>query len=140
MARFHLPNHLNTAAKKQLAEYVDLQFHDNVHDNRPAESDEGSQYCLDLNFYTMELTEEEQMKHEFYEGGSGTVESINGGAWTVEKRPEGANDSLVNILERLNADDLRLLMETEDELSEAKGYGDDASSFFTFSYGVYHLL
>jgi hypothetical protein len=69
----------------------------------------------------MELTEEEQKKHEFYEGGSGTVESINGGAWTVEKRPEGANDSLVNILERLNADDLRLLMETEDEMSEAKG-------------------
>jgi hypothetical protein len=41
MAHFHLPNHLNTDAKKHLAEYVNLQFHENVDGNRPAESDVG---------------------------------------------------------------------------------------------------
>jgi hypothetical protein len=43
-------------------------------------------------------------------------------------------------LELLSADDLRLLMETEDELREAKWYDDNASSFFNLSFDVRHLL
>jgi len=118
MARFHVPQNMSAPSKKHLSEYISTRFADYAY-NKPADSDEGSQYCLNLEFYSEDLTDDEKKKQLDYES-CGKVDT-NGGAWLVQDQETSNNEALTYILDNLTGDDLRRLIEAEDELSQAKG-------------------
>lgn len=122
MARFHLPSKMNGTSKQHLAEYIAAHFSDQVRQNVP-ESEEGSQYCIDLSAYDIEVNELEQKKHDRYENDGGNVTVSTEGGWVVKDQTVPSVDGLDSstILDDLTADDIRHLMETEDEISQAKG-------------------
>ena len=111
---------MSSASKKSLSDYISEHFPDRVMMQRNSDSEEGSQYCLDLDSKTLQLTEDERKKHELYETGPGAVHS-NGGVWIVEKKAECTDDPPADVLDDLNQDDIRQLVETEDEMSQARG-------------------
>lgn len=115
---------MNGASKQHLADYISTHFPEQVREKVP-EADEGSQYCLDLLLYDHALSEDEQEKHAVYETAKEGTSLLNGG-WVVEdhsrpsskkEEPEHSSD----ILDSLTTDDVRQLIETEDEMSQAKG-------------------
>ena len=120
MVRFHFPSNINSASKLELCNYIKKHYEDNLIPKKK-DSEEGSQYCLDLDLYTNELTEDEVKKHELYEKEVETCHS-NAGNWTVESRASVTKDgNQLNILEDLTQDDIQHLIESEDEISQATG-------------------
>ena len=123
MTRFHIPSNLSSASKKQLSDYIGIHFPERVRE-KELQSEEGTQYCIDLEFYIQDLSEKEKKKQEFYENLYDYTVPSNGGSWVVKNNPSGApaiND-VPNILDNLTPDDARHLIETEDEISQSKGY------------------
>lgn len=122
MARFHVPNTVNSLSKEHLANYIATYFKERVCD-KSLEGDEGSQYCLDTSSYNFELSDSEKKKHEFYENVHHVIAVPNGNTWVVENQcPDSQEEErATNILDDLTSDDMRRLIETEDELSQNRG-------------------
>lgn len=122
MARFHVPNTVNSLSKEHLANYIATYFKERVWE-KSSESEEGSQYCMDTSSYSFDLSEEEKKKHEFYENVHHVIAVPNGNMWVVENQcPESQEDNReTNILDDLTNDDIKRLIETEDELSQSRG-------------------
>lgn len=127
MARFQFPNNVNSLSKQHLAEYISTHFKERMCE-ASAESDEGSQYCVNPSTYNYELSEEEIKKNEFYETAVQRVVAVpNGNSWTVQNQSteiENRVDDVVEestILDNLTRGDIQHLIETEDELSQSHG-------------------
>lgn len=123
MARFHVPNNVNSLSKEHLSNYIETYFKERVC-QKSSESDEGSQYCIDTSSYSFNLSEEEKKKHEFYENVHHVIGVPNGTSWVVEDQcPEIPVEAIreKNIFDNLTRDDLQRLIETEDELSQSLG-------------------
>jgi len=123
MARFHVPGSLNTASKQQLSEYVAAHFARHMQTHSPG-TDDGSQYCVNLSLYDVELKEEDIKKQELFQNQIVTGE-ISSGNWTVEEQHTNTVNKIEpssNIFNELTLNDLQILVETEDEISQAKGY------------------
>ena len=126
MARFHVPSSINSVGKQYLADHIASQFPERVRERAP-EADEGSQYCLDLSLYDPVLTEEEHQKHDLYESAHNESTALLNGGWIVEKQDRTTSKAddkgcpPSDVLDNLTLDDIRHLVETEDELSQAKG-------------------
>lgn len=121
MTRFHIPSNMNSASKKQLSEYISTHFPDRKREKSTL-SEDGSQYCIDFCFYNQELNEAEKKKQDLYENLYDYTVPSNGGAWVVKNQPGSSPvDDIPNILDILTPDDARQLIETEDEISQARG-------------------
>ena len=113
---------MNTANNQELSDYIAKHYPNNVFPKK-TDSEEGSQYCLNLEFYRHELSEKETNKQALYEQ-NGETTGANQGNWTVENQssdPIIKNASQLDILDDLTEDDIRLLMMVEDEVSQGKG-------------------
>jgi len=139
MSRFHLPNSMNSVNNQQLSDYIGQQYPNNVYPKRP-DAEEGSQYCLNLEFYQYELSEKEMKKQKLYEPDHTTAEP-NEGNWKVEENHSSdtpvQNIDRISILDDLTEGDIRQLIVTEDEISQAKGFdrifpADGTDSYFKF--------
>ena len=143
MTRFHIPSNLSSASKKQLSDYIGIHFPERVRE-KELQSEEGTQYCIDLEFYNQDLSEKEKKKQEFYENLYDYTVPSNGGSWVVKNNQSGApsiND-VPNILDNLTPEDARHLIETEDEISQSKGYASlvlVCSSLFIFNICLFIL-
>lgn len=123
MARFHVPSSLNTASKQHLSEYVATHFARHMQTHSPG-TDDGSQYCVNLSLYDVELKEEDKKKQELFQNQIVTGE-VSSGNWTVEEQYVNTVNKIEpssNIFNELTLNDLQILVETEDEISQAKGY------------------
>lgn len=123
MARFHVPNTINSLSKEHLAKHIETYFKERVCE-KSADSDEGSQYCNDTSRYSFDLTETEKKKQEFYENVPQVITVPNGNTWMVEEKCVSSQEDArtkTNILDDLTSDDIRRLIETEDELSQSHG-------------------
>lgn len=124
MARFHVPNTVNSVSKQQLSTYIAENFKERVRE-KPSEGDEGSQYCNDISSYSFDFTEEEKKKHEFYENVHQIIVAPNGGEWVIQEQNLDNNPEIdvkaTNILDNLTRDDIQRLIETEDEFSQNIG-------------------
>ena len=122
MARFHFPNSVNSTTKESLASYISANFKEQVYENTSTD-EEGSEYCNDPSRYSFNLSEEEKKKQEFYENVQYLIRLPNGNSWTVENQSSEGQDNPNNklILDNLTGDDVRRLIETEDELSQSRG-------------------
>lgn len=88
------------------------------------DAEEGSQYCLNLEFYQHELSEKDIEKQKLYEQDNPTAQ-VNEGNWTVEENHSSdcptKNTDPTDILNDLTESDIRHLIVTEDEISQANG-------------------
>jgi len=139
MSRFHLPKSMNTANNQELSDYIGQNYPENVFSKKP-DGEEGSQYCLTLEFYQFELSETEITKQRLYEPDHATAET-NDGSWKVEENhssdPPVKHASQMSILDDLTESDIRQLIVTEDEFSQAKGFdrifpAEGTGSYFKF--------
>ena len=123
MSRFHLPNSMNSVNKQQLSDYICQHYPNNVFSKR-LDAEEGSQYCLNLEFYQHELSEKDIEKQKLYEQDNPTAQ-VNEGNWTVEENHSSdcptKNTDPTDILNDLTESDIRHLIVTEDEISQANG-------------------
>lgn len=148
MARFHVPSSLNSASKQQLSEYVAAHFARHVQTHSPG-TDDGSQYCINLSLYDVELKEEDQKKQELFQNQIVTG-GISSGNWMVEEKPSNTVNKIEpssNIFNELTSNDLQILVETEDEISQAKGFtrifpSEGSDRYFRFMDNVryYNML
>lgn len=122
MACFHLPNTVSSATKEALSNYIASNFKQHTCETVFG-AEEGSQYCNDPSRYSFDLSDEEKKKHELHENAGYLLTLPNGNSWVVEKQiPEGQhNPERTSILDNLTSDDIRHLIETEEELSQNRG-------------------